>query len=72
MINLLHGQKLGMEKIVENFKISFPEVPKSLVFRTIKDIATKERGSDGSGSYRWVVKDTIASDIMMEVKPFSL
>lgn len=69
---LLHGQKLGMEKVVESFKLSFPEVSKSLVIRTIKDIATKEKGSDGSGSYKWVVKDSVASELMIEVISHSI
>ena len=53
--------------MVESLKDEFPELSKSLIKSTIKDIASKEKSVDGYGSYRWVVKPNVATEFKMEV-----
>lgn len=66
-ISLVHGQKQGIDKIVETFKASFPELSKNFIQKTLQMIAVKERAADGSGSLRWMVKPEVIAEAGVEI-----
>lgn len=73
LATFVHGKKCGIEKLADSVMADFiSDASKALVLRSIKDMATKERGVGGIGSIRWVVKPDILTELKMEVSFFSL
>lgn len=68
-ITLVHGQKQGIDKIVETFKASFPDLSKNFIQKTLQTIAVKERAADGSGSLRWMVRPEVMAEAAVEIAP---
>ena len=59
LVKLVHGSKDGMDKLMVNFNLVHPAVPKAAVKRTILEVADKEKHAQGHGGQRWVVKTTV-------------
>lgn len=65
--SFVHGKKWGLDKLVDALKVDFPELSKNFIRRNISEIALKEKGTDGVGSLRWVIKTEIISNLQLEL-----
>ena len=68
LINLVHGSKDGVEKLVIAFLADHANFAKAHIEKRIKEIAKKERHPDGHGSMRWVVFPELLAAHAVEVK----
>jgi hypothetical protein len=68
LATFVHGKKWGVDKLVESLKTEFTDVSKALILRTIKETASKEKGVEGIGSFRWIVKPAVRTELELEVK----
>lgn len=63
----IHGKKWGLDKIVDALKNDFPSLSKNFIKRTIMDMATKEKGPNSMGSFRWIIKSELVSEFQIGV-----
>lgn len=61
LVQLVHGSKDGVEKLVNAFVEQNAHVSKAQTKKRILEIAEKKKHVDGYGSLRWIVQDSVLS-----------
>ena len=68
LVKLVHGSKDGMDKLMVNFNLVHAAVPKAAVKRAILEVADKEKHTQGHGGQRWVVKTTVCTRRVFDLR----
>ena len=67
LVKFVYGKKDGLEKLVTGFHERHPLEIKANINRRIRQIAEKQKHTDGHGQARWVVKADIVEQLALTV-----
>jgi hypothetical protein len=67
LAELVHGSILGKEKLIDEFRVKYPTLPKLQIKKKIEEIASKHKPITG-GPTRWVVHQEVLDQFDLEVR----
>jgi hypothetical protein len=70
LVQHIHGQKISIDKLTEEFWAVHPETSKAQIKKKIQSIAQWQRPTDSNGNHRWMVNADSCAMNALEVNNF--